>query len=125
MFAQTIKAKGNIVVLVTSEGGRGREMQDSKSSFGMVMGPRSVVDSGIIGDLEALSRRDSIQTVDPANESAGHRLPSGLLLSPNGSPISGLPNVGDLQVGVVRALAQQIGFAGSLTELGNYLKLRK
>ena len=52
-------------------------------------------------------------------------MPLGMLLSPTGAPLAGVANVGDLQTGVVRVLAQQIGFTGSLTELGNYLKLRE
>lgn len=124
MLSKAIKDQGNIIVLVTSEGGRGRAMGDSKVGFGMVMGPKAVVGSGIIADLNVINTRESIQTTDPGNADAAHRMPLGMLLSPTGSPISGVANVGDLQVAVVRTLAQQMGFAGSLTELGNHLKLR-
>jgi hypothetical protein len=124
MLSQAIKKHGNIVVVVTSEGGRGARMQDSKVSFGMVMGPKSAVASCLIANLNAINDSDSLQTRNPGADGAEHTMPLGMLLSPAGSPLAGVANVGDLQAGVVRVLAQQIGFTGSLTELGNYLKLR-
>ena len=123
MLSQAIKQHGNIIVVVTSEGGRGDAMQDSKVGFGMVMGPKAVVRSTLICDPEAINRRDSLQTVSPGDSNAAHQLPSGLLLNAAGSPLSGVANIGDLQVAVVRLLAKQMEYSGSLTELGNHLKL--
>jgi hypothetical protein len=124
MLSQAIKNHGNIVVVVTSEGGRGARMLDSKVSFGMVMGPKSAVGSSLIADMNAINNKSSLQTRNPGSAAAEHTMPLGMLLSPNGSPLAGVANVGDMQAGVVRILAQQIGYTGSLTELGNYLKLR-
>lgn len=126
-LARVIEEKGNVVVVVTSEGGRDNDMNDGKGSFGLVMGPKSMgIDSALYANLDQISTADSPQAMNPAGQGNEQTYNSDhpYLFDLNGNVMTGAPNVGDLQVGVVRALAEMAGGGMSLEELGNFVRVR-
>jgi hypothetical protein len=129
-LAKVIKDVGNVVVVVTSEGGRSNLMGDDKISFGIVLGPKRLgFETALYANLDQISDPNAEQAMDPGRQvdeklHTYDRVSSPYLRNAAGQVISGAPNVGDLQSGVVRALAELSDSGISLSELGNYVRVR-
>lgn len=126
-LARVIEEKGNVVVVVTAEGGRGNGMGDAIVSFGLVMGPKSKgFSTALYSNLDQISDPTSVQATNPGSANGVHMYNTSHphLRDAGGAAVSARPNVGDLQVGVVRALAEMEGSGMSLAELGNFVRVR-
>ncbi len=103
-----------LVVCVVSEGGRGAAMEDSKSSFAMVMGPGGAgnLADALNANLTELDKPDGVVR-DLAAENAQLAWNSGDgIRAKGGTRLDGaaaIPSVGDVQMGVAQFLEDKTG----------------
>lgn len=131
IIAKKIAQGKRVIVVVTSEGGRGQAMQDANTSFALVMGPKEagLLDDKLFCNMAAVDSESSAFNREPA--AAASCMPwdmDGILAKDGTSAQSVRPSTGDVQMGVVEFLEQVSGVSvrKSLSDTdGRFVKLHR
>ncbi len=110
VLGKKIAAGKRVIIVVTSEGGRGSQMQDSKGSFSLVMGPKEtgLLDDKLYCKLSAIDIETNAVIKDMAAPGSIMAWDEGLK-EKDGTNSTAKPNAGDVQMGVVDFLEQVSG----------------
>jgi len=132
VLAKAIANGKKLVVVVHSEGGRGADMTDSKTSFSVVLGPKG---TGLLGDqLYAnngiINQSSNSAIKDMASEAAALPWNMDALKEADGSKAASnvVPSTGDVQLGLVEFLEGQTGVkarAGLSGADGRFVRLTR
>jgi hypothetical protein len=131
VLAKKIAAGKKILVMVHSEGGRSETMQDAKTSFALVMGPKGpgMLDDKLYSNPSDVDAQTSSMLVNPGGDAAARPWASGGLVDSAGVALVAPANASDVQMGVARFLAEKKGignaFAGLSTDQSRYVKLTR
>jgi len=111
VLSKKIAVGKRVIVVVTSEGGRGSQMQDSKSSFAMVMGPKEagLLDDKLFCNFAAINSESNNVIKDMAAPNSNMAWDVDGLTEKDGIKSTSKPNTGDVQMGVVDFLEQVSG----------------
>jgi hypothetical protein len=95
-----------IIVVVSSEGGRGTNMEDAKTSFALVMGPKGagLLDDKLFWNEEAMNVLSNATIQNPALAASASPWTVDGLKNADGTALSSVPTTGDVQMGVVEFL---------------------
>lgn len=122
-----------VIVLVTSEGGRGAMLQDSLTSFALVLGPKGAggLDDMLYAKMSAINAESGPAVEDPAQAAAAMPWDVEGLKAADGSPAAAtdVPNTGDVQLGVVEFFEEKSGRSDARKGLtaaeGRFVKLKR
>jgi hypothetical protein len=111
VLAKKIAADKRVIVVVTSEGGRGSQMQDSKASFALVMGPKGpgLLEDKLFCNNAAIDADSNNVIKDMAAPGSVLAWDTDGLMEKDGTKSTAKPNAGDVQMGVVDFLEQVSG----------------
>lgn len=134
ILSKVIEEKRNVIVVVVSEGGRSRMMQDQKVGFGLVMAPSGsgMLSDALYANAEAINEENGRLVQEPgdlpngANRSVLHWSVDGLV-SEAGASMKGaaVTTSGDWQLGVAEFLAEKMGVSGVMQGQTQFVKLRR
>ncbi len=130
ILGKRIAAGKKMIIVVHSEGGRGAAMDDSKTSFALVMGPKG---TGMLADelyfnKAATDIATSTAVKDMAAGTSAMKWDMDGFMSADGSKADDVPSTGDVQMGVVEFLEEQTGTnarAGLTGTDGRFVKLKR
>jgi hypothetical protein len=130
ILAKPIAEGKKVIVQVLSEGGRSRNMGDSKVGFMFILGPSGpgMLADNLMANMAAINTPNSAVVQDPGNPvKTAVQWESKELTEENGTPsaVKTLPTVGDVQMGVVDFIANVTGQTEKLEPgRGRYVKLK-
>lgn len=127
-----IAAGEKLIVCVVTEGGRGAAMQDGKTGFAIVMGPKGpgLLDDQLCHNAQAFGQTGGPVVTDPAAENAAVAWTTGDgLKGKGGNALSGrVADMGDVQMGVVEFLEEKSGVKARtnlVEDAARYAKLKR
>lgn len=130
VLAKKIADGKKIIVVVSSEGGRGADMGDSKTSFALVMAPKG---AGNLTDMlyangASIDQASSGPVKDMAAAASAMAWDVDGLKESDGSNSTEVPTTGDVQLGVIEFLEEKTGkkARGGLSGAdGRFVKLKR
>jgi hypothetical protein len=130
VLGKKIASGKKMIIVVTSEGGRGAGMEDSKTSFALVMGPGGAggLKDKLYANMEAINGSTGASVADPAAASAAMKWADGLMDAGGAKDANGVPRSGDVQMGVVEFLEEVRGQnvrSGVSSDEGRFVKLAR
>lgn len=132
LLAKKIAAGKKMLVVVHSEGGRGSAMEDSKTSFALVLGPKGtgLLDDALFFNKAAVDSPDSTAVKDMAAAGAAMAWDMDGLKNADGTAAAAtaIPTTGDVQMGLVEFLEEQTGKkarVGLSAADGGFVKLKR
>ena len=135
ILAQVVKSQRNVIVVVVAEGGRTRNMADSKVSFGLIMGPKGpgLLADALFGPLANINKKNGPIVGDPGAASNGDAMNApgawdspGLVTELGAAAQPGIITTsGDWQLGVAEFIADRKGITGSMAGIGKYVTLKR
>lgn len=130
ILAKKISQGKRMIVVVSSEGGRGTNMADANTSFAMVMGPKEagMLDDKLFYNSAAYDVETSAALQDPALRASAMAWDMDGLMKKDGTKSTDVPTSGDVQMGVVEFL-EQVSGVNARKELsesdGKFVKLQR
>lgn len=100
-----------MIVVISSEGGRGSQMNDSKASFAMVMGPKGagMLSDKLFANMASVDSETNAIIKDMAAPAAAMEWDVDGLMGKDNTKATGTPSTGDVQMGVVQFLEDKVG----------------
>ena len=111
VLGKKIAAGKRVIIVVSAEGGRGSQMQDSKASFSLVMGPKEagLLDDKLYCNKAAIDVESNTVIKDMAAPGSVMAWDVDGLTEKDGTKSKASPTAGDVQMGVVEFLEQVSG----------------
>ncbi|MCX6130101.1 MAG: hypothetical protein NTX25_13680 [Proteobacteria bacterium] len=132
VLAKAIANGKKIMVVVHSEGGRGADMGDAKTSFSLVLGPKApgMLDDQLYANRALINQSSNAVIKDMAAATAALAWDVEGLKEANGTNATGdmVPSTGDVQLGIIEFLEGQTGVQarkGLSGTDGRFVKLKR
>lgn len=130
ILGKKIAEGSKIVVVVSSEGGRGTDMADNKTSFALVMGPKGAgfLDDALYSNYASIDNESNNIVKNMAAPGAAMAWDTDGMMEKNGTKSTQVPSTGDVQMGAIQFLEEKTG-KNARAELsdsdGRYVMLKR